>query len=118
MSLFLAVSWVGLLFVIVIFSGHTHLLFVARQDYSNTCLKRPLKKMIKIGFSDRLSLNAVKSIAECPKRAFCNNFGLHKATICLKDLCSNFLVWPLKTDFTVYHQNDSFEYQHHVYIEK
>ena len=59
--------------------------------YSKTCLKRPLKRRPKIGFQDRVSLNAgeyrlmqVKSIAECSKRAFCNTFDLHyKATICL-----------------------------------
>ena len=28
------------------------------SKYSKTCLKRPLKKKTKIGFSDRLSLNA------------------------------------------------------------
>ena len=34
---------------------------------SKTCLKQPLKKKTKIGFQDRLSLNAGQSIEECPK---------------------------------------------------
>ena len=32
---------------------------------------------------DPLSLNAGQIFAECSKRAFCNTFDLHKATICL-----------------------------------
>ena len=37
--------------------------YVVQEDinqsiYSKTCLKRPLKKKIKIGFQDKLSLNA------------------------------------------------------------
>ena len=42
------------------------------NEYSKTCLKRPLKKKTKISFQDRLL--QVKSIAECSKRAFCNTF--------------------------------------------
>ena len=30
----------------------------AKNNYSKTCLKRPLQKKTKIGFQDRLSLNA------------------------------------------------------------
>ena len=29
-----------------------------KKEYSKTCLKRPIKKNTKIGFQDRLSLNA------------------------------------------------------------
>ena len=32
--------------------------FTLTRNYSKTCLKRPLKKKTKIGFKDRLSLNA------------------------------------------------------------
>ena len=35
--------------------------------YSKTCLKWPLKKKTKIGFQDRLSLNAGQNIAEFSK---------------------------------------------------
>ena len=35
------------------------------------------KKDEKLGFQDRLSLNAGQSIAECSKRAFCNTFDMH-----------------------------------------
>ena len=43
--------------------------------YSKTCLKRPLKKKTDY------CLMQVKSIAGCSKRAFCNTFDLHYATI-------------------------------------
>ena len=33
------------------------------SGYSKTCLKQPLKRRTKIGFQDRLSLNAVLQIA-------------------------------------------------------
>ena len=33
-------------------------MFLTGKEYSETCLKRPLKKKTKIGFQDRLSLNA------------------------------------------------------------
>ena len=33
-------------------------MFGTIMAYSKTCLKRPLKKKTKIGFQDRLSLNA------------------------------------------------------------
>ena len=38
--------------------------------YSKTCVKGPLSKRPKIGFQDRLSLNAGQ------KGAFCNTFDL------------------------------------------
>ena len=40
--------------------------------YSKTCLKRPLKKKTKIGFQDRLSLNAGQRY-----------FDFHQVNICL-----------------------------------
>ena len=42
--------------------------------YSKTCLKRPHKKQIKIGFQDGLSLNAGQSIAEYSKRSILQYF--------------------------------------------
>ena len=51
--------------------------------YSKTCVKQPLKKNTKYVFKTNYHLMQVKSIAECSKRAFCNTFDLHLATICL-----------------------------------
>ena len=52
----------------------------------NTILSGHSKRP-KIGFkTDYRKKMQVKSIAECSKRAFCNTFDLHKATICLYDL--------------------------------
>ena len=85
--LFLVVPQGCMRFVIVVFPNHTHLLFLlvtqttlleischgsnilrvitfclstfqSFAKYSKTCLKWPLKKRTKIGFQDRLSLNA------------------------------------------------------------
>ena len=41
------------------------------------------KRRPKLVFKTDYRLMQVKSIAECSKRAFCNTFDLHKATICL-----------------------------------
>ena len=70
--------------------------------YSKTCLKRPLKKKTKMGFKTDYRLMQVKSIAECSKRAFCNTFDLHLATICFKTCVLFIFEWPLKTGFTVF----------------
>ena len=42
--------------LISIFTVHVNKLSI--NMYSKTCLKRPLKKKTKIGFQDRISLNA------------------------------------------------------------
>ena len=41
------------------------------------------KDDLKLVFKSNYCLMQVESIAECSKRAFCNSFNLHKATICL-----------------------------------
>ena len=51
------------------------------MQYSKTGLKRPLKTKTKIWIQADYRLMQVKSTAECSKRAFCNTFDLHKATI-------------------------------------
>ena len=46
--------------------------------FSKTCVKRPLSKRQKIGFQDRLSLNAGQKYCRMLHRgAFCYTFGLH-----------------------------------------
>ena len=70
--------------------------------YSKTCLKRPLKKKTKIGFQDRLSLNAGQK--------YCRMLhGEHSAILltfiklpfAIKTYVLSFFEWPLKTGFTV-----------------
>ena len=48
------------------------------QNYSKTCLKRPLWKRPKIGFQDQLSLNAGQKYCRMLQwGAFCNTLDLH-----------------------------------------
>ena len=72
-------------------------------DYSKTCLKRPLKKKTKIGFKDRLSLNAGQK--------YCRMLPLEHSAILLTFLKLPFVFktiilfifeWPLKISFTVF----------------
>ena len=60
--------------------------------YSETCLKRPLKKNTKIGFQYRLSLNADHS-------ALLLTFI--KLSFAIKTLVLSFFKWTFKTGFTV-----------------
>ena len=54
--------------------------------YSETCVKRPLSKIPKIGFQDQLSLNAGQSkvLQNAPRGAFCNTCDLHKLPFVIK----------------------------------
>ena len=67
-------------------------------DYSKTCLKRPLKKKTKIGFKDRLSLNAGQK--------YCRMLPLHSAFLKLPFVFKTIILfifeWPLKINFTVF----------------
>ena len=45
------------------------------------------KRRPKLTFKTDYCLMQVKSIAECSKKALCNTFDLHEATICCLDLC-------------------------------
>ena len=55
--LFLTVPWVGQQCVIVVFPGHTRLLFLVATDssigYSKTCIKRPLKNRQSKDLNDK-----------------------------------------------------------------
>ena len=47
--LFLAVSWVGLQCVIVVFAGHTHFLFSSADFFSKiNCFKRYFRNTIRV----------------------------------------------------------------------
>ena len=70
--------------------------------YSKTCLKRPLSKRPKIGFQDRLSLNA--------DQKYCRMLqGEHSAILLtfiklpfvMKTFVLSIFEWLLKTGFTV-----------------
>ena len=77
-------------------------LYFLKRKYSKTCLKRSLKRKSKIGFQDRLSLNAGKKYCRIlplagkkycrmlQQGAFCNTFDLHKAITGLRPLFSLF----------------------------
>ena len=70
--------------------------------YSKTCLKQPLKKKTKIGFQDRLSLNAGQK--------YCRMVPLEHSAILSTFIKLPFVInivvlsifeWPLKTGFTL-----------------
>ena len=72
------------------------------DKYSKTCLKRSLKKKTKIGFQDRLSLNAGQKYCRMLQ-------GEHSATLStfiklqfvIKIFVLSIFERPLKTGFTV-----------------
>ena len=72
------------------------------MHYSKTCLKRPLKKVKKIGFQDRLLLNAGQK--------YCRMLPLEHSAILstsiklpftIKNFVFVYFKWLLKTGFTV-----------------
>ena len=65
------------------------------MDYSKTCNKWPLKKNTKIGFQDRLSLNADQKYS-----AILSTFI--KLPFVFKIFVLSIFEWPLKTGFTVH----------------
>ena len=76
------------------------------QNYSKTCLRRPLKKKTKIGFQDRFSLNAGQK--------YCRMLPLEHSAILLtfiklpfasKVFVLSIFEWLLKTGYTVYPSN-------------
>ena len=82
--------------------------------YSKTCLKWPLKKKTKIGFQDRLSLNAGQKVLQnAPLNAgqkYCRMLqGEHSAIVLtfikvpfvIKTFVLSIFEWPFKTGFTV-----------------
>ena len=71
--------------------------------YSKTCLKRPLKKKTKIGFQDRLLLNAGQKYCRMFQRehsAILLTFNI-KLPFAIKTFILSCFEWPLKTGFTV-----------------
>ena len=72
-------------------------------QYSKTCLKRPLKKKTKIGFQDRLSLNAGQKycrMLQGEHSAILSTFI--KLPFVIKINVLSIFEWPLKTGFTVF----------------
>ena len=68
--------------------------------YSKTCLKWPLKKRQKIGFSDRLSLNAGQKYCRMLQHsAILSSFI--KLPFDIKIFVLSILEWLFKTGFTV-----------------
>ena len=76
---------------------------LSQLEYSKTCLKRPLKKKTKIGFQDRLSLNAGQK--------YCRMLPLEHSAILLtfiklpfafKIFVLSIFEWLLKTGFTIF----------------
>ena len=75
---------------------------VRHTSYSETCLKRPLKKKTKNGFQVRLSLNAGQKYCRMLQ-------GEHSAILStciklpyvIKVFVLSIFEWPLKTGFTV-----------------
>ena len=71
--------------------------------YSKTCLKRPLKSTHKVGFQDRLSLNAGQKYCRMLQ-------GEHSAILSafiklpfvIKIFVLSIFEWPFKTGFTVF----------------
>ena len=78
-------------------------LYLLSHEYSKTCLKRPLQtKRPKIGFQDRLSLNAGQKycrILQEEHSAILSTFI--KLTFVIKIFDLSIFEWPLKAGFTV-----------------
>ena len=71
--------------------------------YSKTCLKRSLKKKIKIVFQNRLPLNAGQKYCRILKRehsAILSTFI--KLPFVINIFVLSIFEWPLKTGFTVF----------------
>ena len=66
-------------------------ILLSKVQYSKTCVNWPLSKRQKISFQDQLSLNEVKSIAECSKGSILQYFrpslGYHLSLRSLFCLC-------------------------------
>ena len=70
--------------------------------YSKTCLKRLLKKKTKIGFQDRLLLNAGQKYCRMPQEehsAILSTFI--KLPFVINIFVLSIFEWPLKTGFSV-----------------
>ena len=63
--------------------------------YSKICLNRPLKEQTKIGFQDRLSLNAGQNYCKMPQREHSSILSTF-----IKIFVLSTFEWPLTTGFT------------------
>ena len=85
-------------------ASHTICMVIAAMSYSKTCLKRPLKKKTKIGFQDRLLLNAGQKYCRMLQR---EHSAVLLTFIKLPFVINTFVLsifeWSLKTGFTVFH---------------
>ena len=71
--------------------------------YSRTCLKRPLKTKIKIGFQDRLLLNAGQKYCRMLQREHSAIISIIiKLQFVIKTFVLSIFECPLKAGFTVY----------------
>ena len=71
--------------------------------YSKTCLKRPLKKNIKIGFKDQLKLNAGQKYCRILQGEHSAIFSTFiKVPFVINILVLSIFQWQLKTGFTVH----------------
>ena len=70
----------------------------SRLVYSKTCLKRPLKKKTKIGFQDRLTLNAGQKYCRMLQESILQYLQLQ---FVIKPFVLSIFELPLKTGFTV-----------------
>ena len=69
--------------------------YTLHSEYSKTCLKRPLKKYLKLGFKTDYCLMQVKRIAEC-------SLGPSlELLFVVKTFVLSVFKWPLKTGDTV-----------------
>ena len=70
--------------------------------YSQTCVKRPLKNITKIGFQDQLSLNAGQKYCRMlPLEHSAILATFTKLPFVIKTFVLSIFEWPLKTGFTV-----------------
>ena len=80
-------------------------------EYSKTCLKRPIKRRLKIGFQDRFSLNAGQKYCRMLQEehsAIPSTFI--KLSFVIKTVFLSIFEWPFKTGFTVYATDLKAEY--------
>ena len=84
-------------------SGSSLFLQMKHLRYSKTCLKRPLKRTLKIGFQYRSPLDRGQKYCRMLQG---EHSAIHSTSIMLlfptKTLVLSFFKWPLKTGFTVY----------------
>ena len=78
--------------------------FLAEFMYSKTCLKRSLKRRSKIGFQDRLSLNAGHQYCRMLQGEHSSILSTFiKLPFVFNTFVLSIFEWPLKTGFTVCH---------------